>query len=87
MNTSRASQIPQVGRIGRENLVAVTGEAHERRVDGIRSAASAKQYSRTLTKAVVQWPDVDPYKKPRYLDLASPSPAPDLGDHAAVGQR
>lgn len=83
----RLGKPDQVGRIGREDLVAVGREEHERGVDDIARFRQTKQFSGGPAKGVIERPDVNPLKRLRQPSLPRPRSPPRLTQDAGMRAR
>ncbi len=77
----------QVAGIRGEDVVAVGGEAYHSGIDAIGLAAAGKQHPGSPSQPVVDGSDVCAGQEPGHGRMPSAATAPDLGDHAAAGDR
>ena len=76
----------EVIEIGRDELVAVSGEKRQPRVDHIGRPGCAQQFARGSTEALVEWTHVSTSQHRRQPRLTR-AVAPYLSHDPAVGQR
>jgi hypothetical protein len=81
------SERAEIVDVGRENVVSVSRECDERRIDCIHGARRFEQHACAATQLGVEWHDIDTRQESRDLRLASRPSAPYLGDDSAVGLR